>query len=239
MDGTAAAGTSVEYTRADHVHPSDTSKAPATHVGATGAAHGVVTTSVNGFMIAADKTKLDGIATGAKADHGALTGLSDDDHTQYLNDVRGDARYTLIAHTGATGSAHGVATGLINGFMLASDKSKLDNIAPESQPGTVTNIATSGAIGGGPITVSGTITHLTTDGYKHVPANGTTNSGKVLTASAVAGTYTWETPSGSGVAAIDVSFTPYLTINSTNVQLAVQELKDELDTLKSQLYAYG
>ncbi|MBS4056498.1 MAG: hypothetical protein KGZ82_04185 [Bacteroidales bacterium] len=35
------------------------------HTGAGGAAHAVVTTSVNGFMIAADKTKLDGIATGA------------------------------------------------------------------------------------------------------------------------------------------------------------------------------
>lgn len=27
-------------------------------------------------------------------DHGALTGLADDDHTQYHNDTRGDARYT-------------------------------------------------------------------------------------------------------------------------------------------------
>jgi len=34
--------------------------------------------------------------------------------------------------------------------------------------------------------------HPTTDGSKHVPANSTTNDGKVLTASAVAGVYTWE-----------------------------------------------
>ena len=39
--------------------------------------------------------------------------------------------------------------------------------------------------------------HPTGDGNKHVPANSTTNDGKVLTASDVAGTYTWETP-GSG-----------------------------------------
>lgn len=39
-----------------------------------------------------------------------------------------------------------------------------------------------------------TITHSTSDGYKHVPANGTTNSGKVLTAGATAGSYDWETP---------------------------------------------
>ena len=37
-------------------------------------------------------------------------------------------------------------------------------------------------------------THPTTDGNKHVPANGTTNAGKVLTAGATAGVYTWETP---------------------------------------------
>jgi hypothetical protein len=30
-------------------------------------------------------------------DHGALTGLEDDDHTQYHNDTRGDARYPLLS----------------------------------------------------------------------------------------------------------------------------------------------
>ena len=34
--------------------------------------------------------------------------------------------------------------------------------------------------------------HPTNDGNKHVPANGTSNTGRVLTAGAVAGTYTWE-----------------------------------------------
>jgi len=36
-------------------------------------------------------------------DHGTLTGLSDDDHTQYHNDARGDARYSLLGHTHAAG----------------------------------------------------------------------------------------------------------------------------------------
>jgi hypothetical protein len=39
--------------------------AAASHVGATGAAHGVATTSVAGFMSSADKTKLDGVANNA------------------------------------------------------------------------------------------------------------------------------------------------------------------------------
>jgi len=32
-------------------------------------------------------------------DHGALTGLADDDHTQYFNTARGDARYSQLGHT--------------------------------------------------------------------------------------------------------------------------------------------
>lgn len=36
-------------------------------------------------------------------------------------------------------------------------------------------------------------THPTGDGNLHIPANGTTNNGKILTAGASAGTYTWET----------------------------------------------
>lgn len=36
------------------------------------------------------------------SDHGALTGLGDDDHTQYHTNARGDARYAPIAHTHTT-----------------------------------------------------------------------------------------------------------------------------------------
>lgn len=36
---------------------------------------------------------------GAVTDHGVLTGLTDDDHTQYYNQTRGDARYSQIGHT--------------------------------------------------------------------------------------------------------------------------------------------
>ena len=32
-------------------------------------------------------------------DHGTFTGLTDDDHPQYINTVRGDARYSQLAHT--------------------------------------------------------------------------------------------------------------------------------------------
>lgn len=41
-------------------------------------------------------------------DHGALDGLTDDDHTQYHNDARGDVRYAGIAHTSDTSNPHSV-----------------------------------------------------------------------------------------------------------------------------------
>jgi len=51
-----------------------------------------------------------------------------------------------------------------------------------------------------PITITNaagsiTIAHATSDGNLHVPATSTTNSGKVLTAGATAGSLSWETPS--------------------------------------------
>lgn len=69
--------------------------------------HPEVTTATRGFMSAADKTKLDGVAAGAKADHGLLTGLADDDHTQYYN----AARHTKAVHD-ALAIDHGSLTGL-------------------------------------------------------------------------------------------------------------------------------
>jgi hypothetical protein len=58
---------------------------------------------------AVDASQLTGLPSGV-SDHGALTGLTDDDHSQYHNDTRGDARYlkptdiatgTITARSGA------------------------------------------------------------------------------------------------------------------------------------------
>ena len=57
------------------------------------------------------------------------------------------------------------ATGAITGSNLSGTNTGDD-------PG-VTSVGTSGALSGGPITGTGTITHLNTDGYKHLPAGGT------------------------------------------------------------------
>lgn len=50
---------------------------------------------------------------GGVTDHGALTGLGDDDHTQYHNDTRGDLRYepknsNIQSHISSTSNPHSV-----------------------------------------------------------------------------------------------------------------------------------
>jgi hypothetical protein len=61
-----------------------------------------------------------------------------------------------------------------------------------STTGTVTSIATSGAITGGTITTTGTISHSTADGNLHVPATSTTNNRRFLVAGSTAGSFAWE-----------------------------------------------
>jgi hypothetical protein len=51
------------------------------------------------------EVELTGVATSGVTDHGALTGLADDDHPQYVTHTEGDADYAAIGHThGATGA---------------------------------------------------------------------------------------------------------------------------------------
>ena len=67
---------------------------------------------------------------GGVTDHGALTGLVDDDHTQYHNDARGDARYSLTGHnhTGVYQPLSVVLTATTASYTTALD-TKLGGIA--------------------------------------------------------------------------------------------------------------
>lgn len=58
-----------------------TDAAPLTHVGSGGAAHAAATTGTAGFMSSADKTKLDGIASGATSNSPDATLLARANHT--------------------------------------------------------------------------------------------------------------------------------------------------------------
>jgi hypothetical protein len=53
-----------------------------------------------------DRTVVTVSGIGGITDHGALTGLADDDHIQYHNDTRGDARYAPIANGVTNGDSH-------------------------------------------------------------------------------------------------------------------------------------
>lgn len=79
---------------------------------------------------------------------------------------------TMLATLGAAAAVHGhtTATSGASGFMSNTDKQKLDGIADNAN----------------------LYVHPTADGSKHVPANGTGNTNKVLKASGTAGTYTWD-----------------------------------------------
>ena len=81
---------------------------------------------------------------------------------------------TAAQHTIATQAA----TASLDGYATSTQITKLDGIEAGAND----------------------YTHPTGDGNLHVPANSTTNEGKVLTAGATAGSYTWEEgSSGSGV----------------------------------------
>ena len=123
--------------------------------------HTAASTSVAGFMSAADKTKLNGIATNANAythpsTHAAsmITGLADiatsgsyndlsdtptsmtpKAHTHAQSDITGLA--TALSGKSDTSHTHGAATTTAAGFMSKDDKSKLDGIAAGANKTTV------------------------------------------------------------------------------------------------------
>ena len=111
---------------------------------ATNHTHSNATTSINGFMSSADKTKLDGIASGANNYVHPTSGVTAGTYRSVTVDanghVTGGTNPTTLSgygitdaapssHIGATGTAHGVATTSVAGFMSSADKTKLDGIA--------------------------------------------------------------------------------------------------------------
>lgn len=78
------------------------------HTGAAAPHPGHLISVVAGSNVTVDNTDpqnpvVSSTGSGGVADHGALTGLGDDDHTQYHTDARGDARYYTQAQIDAAG----------------------------------------------------------------------------------------------------------------------------------------
>ncbi len=97
------------------------------HFGGTDIAdHPEATGSVRGFSSAADKTKLDGIATGAIEDHGDASGLLDDDHTQYpLKSIATTKGDLWVASAASTLARLGVGT---NDEVLVADSGEATGV---------------------------------------------------------------------------------------------------------------
>ena len=77
----------------------------------------------------------DPLPTSGATDHGALTGLADDDHTQYL-----------LADGTRTLSGNLVVTGTVDGRDVATDGSKLDGIESGADVTDATNVTAAGAV---------------------------------------------------------------------------------------------
>lgn len=187
--------------------------AAAAHVGATGAAHGVATTSVAGFMAAADKTKLDGIAanannyahpTGDGNLHVPATGTTNNLKVLKAGATAGSIAWGEVAWGEVTGkpatfapSAHNHPISEITGLQTALD----------SKLGTTDN-----AVSASKLLTSRSIT-ATGDASWTVSFDGSANVSAALTLAnvATAGTYAKVTvnakglvTSGSALAASDI-----------------------------------
>lgn len=110
---------------------------------------------------------------GGVTDHGALTGLADDDHTQYHNAARGDARYSQLGHT-HTASQISDCTTVGRAVLTATDAAAARTaIGAGTGNGDVT---TSGAQTLTNKTISGADNTLTVDGtnavgFRGIPQN--------------------------------------------------------------------
>ena len=91
--------------------------------------------------------------TGGDVTHGSLNGLENDDHPQYHNDARGDARYYTKPQVdaglaGKSNTGHGHAIADVAGLQSVLD-SKLDNSALALLPKTAQAVVDFGNAAGG------------------------------------------------------------------------------------------
>ena len=146
MNGTASVGTAAKFSREDHVHPTDSTRAPLASPAFTGAPTAptpaasanntqlatteFVKTAVAGVDLSGFAPKASPAFTGAPTAPTPTQGNNSGQlaTTAFVNaEIAADA--APISHVGSTGAAHGVATNLTAGFMSGGDKSKLDGIA--------------------------------------------------------------------------------------------------------------
>lgn len=156
--------------------------------------------SAAGLMSAADKTALTQAVSDISDLQDALSGLGTPMQFKGTLGTSGTITSLPTAAASNAGFSYKVITAGTYasqsakvGDMFVSDGSAWILIPSGDEPsGTVTNIATSGAITGGPITTTGTISHSTAAGYKHIPTSGAAN--QYLKYGGSSGTASWQSP---------------------------------------------
>ena len=165
-----------------------------------GSLHAIATGSVAGFMSAADRTKLDTVATNA-----TNTPLSSTTPADVGNSAIGVGTTAAKAdhvhgHGNLAGGAfHAAVTTSVNGFMIAADKTKLDALPSTAPPTSRQVIAGAGLTGGGDFTADRTLDVVAANGSIVVNA-GSIQVG-VLTADSEHGTRGGGTLHANAVAA--------------------------------------
>jgi hypothetical protein len=149
----------------------------------------------------------DGGGGGGVSDHGALTGLADDDHTQYHTDARGDARYDAL---GDAAAAQAAAEATAAAALTAHEA------AANPHPGYLTSAEGDAA-------------------YDALGAAAAAQTAAEATAAAALSGHTGDTSDAHDASAISV--TPTGAIAATDVQAALAELDTEKQPLDSDLTA--
>lgn len=186
MDGTASAGTATTYSRGDHVHPTDISRASSTHI------HGNIT---NDGKIASDTA----VASGDKI---VITDSSSSNAIARSAIAFGSSTTTFLDNTGSWSTPSGAVTSVNSKTgavsLTASDVSAI----PTSQKGAASGVAELDATGKVPSSqLPGYVDDvLEYDTLSDFPATG--ESGKIYIDISTNTTYRW---SGSTYVAIGSS----------------------------------
>lgn len=155
IDGKAAAAHTQAIDTITGLQTALDGKAAATH------SHATATASAAGFMSAADKAKLDGLATSTGP---AVVAIADVTGLQTALDSKSDTTHT-----------HGAATASASGFLSAADKAKLDGLTAENTaPSQLTYTASQSSVYGG---ATGSYANLTDGSY--TTGAGTDGAGSV------------------------------------------------------------
>lgn len=195
---------------------SDVGATPSSHIGTGGSEHAIATGATNGFMSSTDKTKLDGVATGANnythpATHPPSI-IAQDSTNRFTTDVE---KSTWNSKADTT-----VATTSVNGLMSSTDKIKLNGITAgaEVNQNAFSSIAVQDETTVVSTLESDTVTFIAGDGI------------------------TMSTDSANKTITVNASVTPYadsIQYNSGISGLPVSNVQDAIDYLASQSNAWS